>query len=1327
MNTRTFLLVPALSGALLTGLATTQQDHARIPLPSQPPTTGAVTPDHGRPRLPVPESWTPHTLHVGVEGTGAELDSSDTGELTADPKVADPGDGSGTAAVAAWLRGDPYRLSYVGGDYVPAPGERVDPALAHAISTGTDRVTYGFVMFEGRITSAKRAAVEALGVRLFDHHTFNCMTAVIPIATLGELARSAAVRWVGYARPQQKIEPALRELVRRSTHDELNHTRTLLVKVYASDLTPNARLVPIAEAGGDERATALADWAVIPEGPFQRLLEQDGASVRAYYDDLRLFAVSAPLASVERIARRDFVHWIQLDERIEPAHDRSTRQIGIDYIRGLATSDGHDTVVGMMDSGMDVTHVDTQVKWYAGWGYDGQSVYIDSTGHGTHVMGTIMSPGIGNDRFRGCAPEVGRTNDRRIYVAGIFGGPGGGSTSNNAIAAFSRFATPITLSNVTTPIPSVVNHSWGVGTSNMPANGWVGTDALSIALDYRVFYDRQTHVVAAHNQGGSDYGSESYNNVLQPAVAKLAFTVANCTSARDADGSLPGRPHFTSNKGPTGDGRLCPQIMAPGRGIGSVSAGTTNQYVSFNGTSMATPHVVGTIAGMHTHFPWMKTSPAATRAVVAATSNPYEATRSFVQTSESYYHRQGFGQVDAYKANYQRDVAGGFRAGRVYGTFTSASTGFSFDLDIPADAERTTFVLAFDEKPASEGAVRACIHDLDLYLDVEPFTPGFDTGEYWSTRPWDTWDWYQNIASLPNIRGKTVRVKIHPRVRPTGSDVVHFGLAYLVPRGTTQPAGTIAAGASPLWVQSGDPVDLSAVVTVPEYVQSNSFVDISNASGFTPTQLEFRDRENLLRTYTGSVPDNWTLGLQGDWYASAHRSLEWRLTAPNANGWLPLTVRLQADNRVGSTSDTVLVCVDNSPPNQIQGLASTTHTPNVWSNQPSITLTWDLASDNGCAGVAGLGYRFSLGGTQVPPSINLSAASTQLVAALASSAQTQFFTLRPFDRAGNTTLHRFAGPFLIDLETPVLSSVVIDAGASYTTDTIVDVALVASDAPSGVGEVRWTLDGVTWSPWTAWAPALQVDITTYGGNADEGLKTVRVQVRDHAGNLSALRGDSITYQRCPLLRRVAPGTLDNVTDGRFELTGLDLGDATAVRFGSQVITSQSSLDQATGWYQIVDDQTLHLYPPQGLRPGSYPLSVENRVCRSNVLSAQLVCNATPRLLIASQVDAGTGFTAFVAAGSLSPQTLVGLAISPSNVPSIAPGVVSLSIGNQFSELLLVPNTATIDPLTCTATFTLPSVPSMQGTTLLFQSFLVDLQSQSPLPAVTTNVDAVTFV
>jgi subtilisin family serine protease len=119
-------------------------------------------------------------------------------------------------------------------------------------------------------------------------------------------------------------------------------------------------------------------------------------------------------------------------------------------------------------------------------------------------------------------------------------------------------------------------------------------------------------VVAAGNTGYTQISTmERYtkvglaNTINDPGNAALAITVGS--THRDA-------PHtygvsFFSSKGPTGDGRLKPDLVAPGERITSATTpGQLNRlglveppddgctYIDDSGTSMATPHVSGSIA-----------------------------------------------------------------------------------------------------------------------------------------------------------------------------------------------------------------------------------------------------------------------------------------------------------------------------------------------------------------------------------------------------------------------------------------------------------------------------------------------------------------------------------------------------------------------------------------------------------------------------------------------------------------------------------------------------------------------------------------------------------
>jgi subtilisin family serine protease len=138
-----------------------------------------------------------------------------------------------------------------------------------------------------------------------------------------------------------------------------------------------------------------------------------------------------------------------------------------------------------------------------------------------------------------------------------------------------------------------------------------GQSPLCVEVD-RLVRTGVVVVVAAGNTGygalpGTSRGTVSAGmdlTINDPGNADLAITVG--ATHRDM-------PHvygvsFFSSKGPTGDGRVKPDLVAPGEKIISCAAGKKRQelppeiqgkksvYVEDSGTSMAAPHVSGVIA-----------------------------------------------------------------------------------------------------------------------------------------------------------------------------------------------------------------------------------------------------------------------------------------------------------------------------------------------------------------------------------------------------------------------------------------------------------------------------------------------------------------------------------------------------------------------------------------------------------------------------------------------------------------------------------------------------------------------------------------------------------
>jgi serine protease AprX len=140
-----------------------------------------------------------------------------------------------------------------------------------------------------------------------------------------------------------------------------------------------------------------------------------------------------------------------------------------------------------------------------------------------------------------------------------------------------------------------------------------GQSPICVEVD-RLVQSGVVVVVAAGNTGyGEQSASARFTNtgltltINDPGNSELAITVG--ATHRDSPHTF-GVSYFSS-KGPTGDGRLKPDLVAPGERITSCAAGRQAAtmrasfgdevagrplYIDDSGTSMAAPHVSGAIA-----------------------------------------------------------------------------------------------------------------------------------------------------------------------------------------------------------------------------------------------------------------------------------------------------------------------------------------------------------------------------------------------------------------------------------------------------------------------------------------------------------------------------------------------------------------------------------------------------------------------------------------------------------------------------------------------------------------------------------------------------------
>jgi serine protease AprX len=341
------------------------------------------------------------------------------------------------------------------------------------------------------------------------------------------------------------------------------------------------------------------------------------------------------------------IYQIWEDFAIAPLISSSISTVKADAARAAFRAAGKDMVWAVVDSGIDGDHPHfakhrNLQDAVAGWHRDftqsdpagaADAALRDDFGHGTHVAGIIageIPPGDKESNPRICAyqrvldtgsgdREVKPTRMTLECISGmapraglvslkVLGADGKGNVSNiiaalTWIQEINGYGRRIRVHGVNLSVGYPFDAEWFA----------CGQSQLCVEVD-RLVRSGVVVVVAAGNSGYGTQATESLGarkgglalTINDPGNADLAITVG--ATHREM-------PHvygvsYFSGKGPTGDGRLKPDLVAPGEKVISSGAGkllsdvraklpedsAPPNYIEYTGTSMAAPHVSGCIA-----------------------------------------------------------------------------------------------------------------------------------------------------------------------------------------------------------------------------------------------------------------------------------------------------------------------------------------------------------------------------------------------------------------------------------------------------------------------------------------------------------------------------------------------------------------------------------------------------------------------------------------------------------------------------------------------------------------------------------------------------------
>ena len=324
-------------------------------------------------------------------------------------------------------------------------------------------------------------------------------------------------------------------------------------------------------------------------------VEDLGGVITSSFERFDTFGFLISSDKVSQVSYLPDLIYLEADVLFYPYLDNSVDSIGTSTIWNDFGFKGEDTTIAILDTGVDFNH-ESLDDLDDNPNTDDPKISVDSNGmlafynantnqeypdeqphdsgsHGTHCAGIAAGTGGPSGEYAGVAPQA-----NLVGVIALDGGSGDEGdllrAVNWTIANKDRFSIDVMSLSLGGPvvIPGATNN---------------GASSISRALDVAV----EAGIVTVVAIGNGNLGIAAHPaSVSYPGDSEKAITVGSVNDEHSRE--------IYSSRGPTGDGRLKPDVMAPGGAIMSAQAGSGDGYVSYSGTSMATPHVAGVAALM---------------------------------------------------------------------------------------------------------------------------------------------------------------------------------------------------------------------------------------------------------------------------------------------------------------------------------------------------------------------------------------------------------------------------------------------------------------------------------------------------------------------------------------------------------------------------------------------------------------------------------------------------------------------------------------------------------------------------------------------------------
>ncbi|OGQ15580.1 MAG: hypothetical protein A3B70_01240 [Deltaproteobacteria bacterium RIFCSPHIGHO2_02_FULL_40_11] len=653
------------------------------------------------------------------------------------------------------------------------------------------KTVYLIVQFDGTFSPKYKDDLMKLGATFLHYLPDNAYLIRLQERTTILLPQLKYIRWFGDYKAQYKIDPVLLKVDAQSESEAIH----LNIKLFTG-----------------ESFDKIKQWIVSHQGEVTYAKE---GYLRAKLSRKHLPKL-AGFSAVEWIEKASQPELLNLNllkdeedddkdpkEPEEPVgryedlkgYETGVKILGVDaaYADGLS---GTNQIVGMADTGVDTGNDKTKdlsqdfvgaiVRGYA-LGFFSKS-WADPNGHGTHVAGSILGRGTYSEKLL-----HGVANDSKLVVQGLMG-------------MFGSLDVPSDLADLLYPPyqdgARVHSNSWGNPSSQ-------GYDQYAKTVDEYIWKNPDMLVVFAAGNSGEDQDKDGVideGSLLSPAVAKNVLTVGASENyvleggiqrewgkLRNGDQKWGTEPIASdtpsdnengiaafSSRGPTEDGRIKPDIVAPGTNILSARShheeatplwGAFNEHYAWSGgTSMATPLVSGTASLIRQFYVEKMGLEYVSAALVKATLingaiDMYPGQFGFGKTQELSTRRpnmhEGWGRVNVDHTFYDEN-----RALRFVDHQEGIRHGMTDQYKIKVLDSKQPFsvTLVYTDYPAASAAQKVLVNDLDL-------TVTHDQGQNFYPNGLKTADRKNNVEGVdilePTLGEYTV--SIHGKNIPQGN------------------------------------------------------------------------------------------------------------------------------------------------------------------------------------------------------------------------------------------------------------------------------------------------------------------------------------------------------------------------------------------------------------------------------------------------------------------------------------------------------------------------------------------------------------------------------